>query len=984
MTGHWSRPDTAGEDLTWQPLVGRADAMRTLDRALDRCVRGSFQLIELVGEPGVGKTRLLTEVGAVARDKHMVALFGRASEFERDAPLGVVADAMDDHLEQLGRRLTGRLDERDHRLLAAVFAGLTAATQAERMEIGTLRYQLYRAVRTLLEVLAESGGLVLVLDDMHWAEESSIELLEHLLRHPPHARIVIAVAYRPDQAPSRLTAALALTGGGRGVRIEVEPLTREQTDEFLGPGVNRTHRNWLYQASGGNPFYLEALSKMVTDQVPAPRRAPWDAASPTDLLTESRIDGVPSTVRAALLTELNRLTPTAQLVARAAAVVGDEFSAPAVAAAAAISEDDTLKALDELIARDVVRQEANRFRFRHPLVRHAAYASTLAGWRVATHARAAEYLRSQGAQPPMLANHVLRSASFGDMASVAVLAEAAATVGSSAPATAARWLSAAVRLLPDTRATLPTRLDLLTFLCGAQAFSGQLREGRDTAREVLALLPQEDRARRATAARMCATTERMVGSPEAAKAVLLDEIRRLPDPHDGEAAPLYLRLAVENLGTGDNAEAIDVLDELATMPLNRSTEFAAAALRPMPAYSAGDVPAALRNLDEAARLMDAASTADIAPWLDVTTWLCWAEVMAGRLDTALARLDRTTEMARATGQNYVTPYLLAAKAFAFGRLGRLTEAMALAEEATDIARLVDSGETLTMALTSQCLVLSWAGDYHAALRAGTEAGQLCATSRVWWSVLARCARGLVLIYSRDLEAGRAAVEAACDGFETWARDETMMLICLEALAHAEAAPGSSRRNADLAERAERIRHPEHKVNVALADLVRAHTLSGDDPGRSARLALRAADVLATANLRLEEGRARLRAGLSLATAGQADAGLAQLATSRDLFAECGAKGLQAQAAAACRRLGQRVPSPQGRRPKLPFGLSSRELQVARLVIGGYTNAQIAERFSLSLRTVETHLSHVFAKLGIPSRGALGRVLGPYLDHHDGG
>lgn len=968
VTGRRNPSSTAPEDPTRQPLVGRRDPLRALGRALDRCARGSFQLVELLGEPGVGKTRLLGEVVAAAREKNMVALFGRASEFEQDAPLAAVADALDDHLEQLGERLADRLSEHDRALLGAVFAGLAGTTTPDQLEIGALRYRLYRAVRTLLELLAESGGLVLVLDDVHWADESSVELLDHLLRHPPRGRVVVAVAYRPSQASARLTAALRLANSGRGVRIEVGPLSQQETDEFLGPEVNRNRRNWLYEASGGNPFYLEALSKMGSDRVPVPREAPADT-----------MPEIPDTVRAALQLELTSLSSSSQLVARAAAVVGDEFEPAAIAAAAAIDEDETLKALDELVSRDVVRPEGSRFRFRHPLVRHAAYASALAGWRVATHARAAEYLRACGAQAPMLAHHVVRSASFGDLASVGVLAEAAASVEARAPATAAHWLRNALRLLPDIPSTAPTRLNLLMSLGAAQVFSGQLREGRDTAREVLALLPDHDHARRAAASRMCATTERMLGFPEAAKALLLAEIRKLPDRHAGEAAPLYLRLTVENIGTGDIDEAERLLTELATMPLNASTRFAAAALRPMTAYALGDILGALERLDVADGLMAAATTAEITPWLDVTTWMCWAELRAGRMDSGLARLERTIEIARSSGQNYVVPYLLAAKSFVLGRMGRLAEAIALSDEAADIARLVNSPETMAMALTSQSLVLGWAGDYHAALRAGTEAAGRLAPGRVWQSIMARCARSLVLIYSRDIDAGRAAVELACDEFETQARDETMLLILLEAMAHAEALRGKPEAAIALADRAERIRHPEHMVSRAMAGLIRAHALSGSAPATSAELALRAAAVFGYANLRLEEGRARLRAGLSLAAAGDRDSALAELTACADLFTRCEARGLLAQATSAQRKLGKRVPVPRGRRPELPFGLSPRELEVARLVIEGRTNAQIAERLSLSLRTVETHLSHVFSKLGIPSRGGLGRVLSPYLD-----
>jgi DNA-binding CsgD family transcriptional regulator/tetratricopeptide (TPR) repeat protein len=970
------RESTRGtaEDPGRGSLVGRADALRLVDKTLDRAGKGAFQLLELVGEPGVGKSRLLAEAVSTARGRAMLTLVGRASEFERDAPLAAIADALDDHLEMLSDRQLARLSEGERRLLGSVFAGIAADVPA----VAPDRYRLFRAVRGLLELLAESGGLVLVLDDVHWADESSVELLDHLLRHAPRGRMVVAVAYRPGQASPQLTAALGLAPPARRVRLDVSPLSEQETEELLGPEVSRTRRQWLYEASGGNPFYLEALSKMDDGRVPAQRHTAAEVLA-------SMTAEVPDTVRAALLMELTSLSDNGQLVAKAAAVVGDEFEPAAVAAAGEIAEAEALTALDELVARDVVRPDASRFRFRHPLVRHAAYASAKAGWRMGAHGRAAHFLRGKGAQPQMLAHHVVNSAPFGDLASVTELASAAQAVVSRAPATAAHWLGNALRLLPDNAATRPKRCDLLLALCNAQLSSGQLSAGRETAREALQLLPAEDLARRAIAARLCATMERMLGSREAAKTVLLAELRKLPDALVVEAAPLYLRLAVEYVGTGEAAECARMLAEMAKLEhLDPPTAFAKAALGVMPAYIAGDIPGAMDLLDEVDRLMSGLTVAEIAPWMDITAWLCWAELMVGRHAQAVTRLERVIEIARSTGQQFVLAYLLAAKAFALGRLGRLTEAVPIAEEACDIARLVDSGDAQTMALTAQSLVLAWSGEYPAALKAASESARNNSQpSKVYWSVLSGCARSLVLIYSRDLEAGRAAVLAACDEFESeGVRDETLMLICLEAIAHAEAIAGNPSAGLPLADRAEAIRHPNHEVNVAVANLIRAHALSGVDPAASAELSLRSAETLANLDYRLEEGRARLRAGQSLAAAGDRAAGLKQLAMAAELFAGAGARGLHAQSAEAQRRLGQRVPVPRaGRRQELPFGLSQREFEVARLVVEGRTNAQIADRLSLSLRTVETHLTRVFGKTGVPARGGLGRVLGPYLDQN---
>ncbi|MFD0535711.1 hypothetical protein ACFQY7_20180 [Actinomadura luteofluorescens] len=138
-------------------------------------------------------------------------------------------------------------------------------------------------------------------------------------------------------------------------------------------------------------------------------------------------------MRAALQLELSGLSPDALLIAQSAAVAADEFAPPLAAVAAEVSERVALAALDELVARDIVRPRAERFRFRHPLVRHAAYRSAAAGWRLAAHGRIAAYLTEIGAPAAFRARHLERSARVGDRAAVATLVEAARAFATQAP-----------------------------------------------------------------------------------------------------------------------------------------------------------------------------------------------------------------------------------------------------------------------------------------------------------------------------------------------------------------------------------------------------------------------------------------------------------------------------------------------------------------------------------------------------------------------
>ncbi len=208
-----------------------------------------------------------------------------------------------------------------------------------------------------------------------------------------------------------------------------------ETEELLGQAVSRTRCQVLHEASGGNPFYLEALARMGLS-------AQLSAGSSDD-------SELPPAVRTALRLELEGLSPTSQRVAQAAAVAADEFEPALAAIAAEVSEGAALAALNEMAARDIVRPaSAGRLRFRHPLVRRAAYDCAAPGWRLGAHARIAAHLAGVGAPAAARAHHVERSAQFGDRAGIATLVEAARDVAAQAPAAAAHWLEAALAIMP--------------------------------------------------------------------------------------------------------------------------------------------------------------------------------------------------------------------------------------------------------------------------------------------------------------------------------------------------------------------------------------------------------------------------------------------------------------------------------------------------------------------------------------------------------
>jgi DNA-binding CsgD family transcriptional regulator/tetratricopeptide (TPR) repeat protein len=970
MEGRASGPTGASPPAgshTTPPLVGRRDVLDQFTRLLNsigepasKRAAESTRLVGLAGEPGAGKTRLLQELVADAESRGMLPLAGRAAEFEQEMPFGAVVDALDDHLDTIAEP-SGPLGAQTASLLVAVFPALAASGSGETgsqepADTGLGRYGIYRAVRRLLEEVVPASGLVLILDDLHWADEATIELLDYLVRHPPRGPVLIVVAYRPAQASPRLAALMQAAQP-----IPVTPLNEAEVEEFLGPGVNRTRREALFAASGGNPFYLEALARMGSEPVSG-------AGGPGEL---------PPAIRAALRMELSGLPADALLVAQGAAVAADEFEPALAAVAAELPEDRTLDAISELVARDVVRPaSAGRFRFRHPLVRHAAYGSAAAGWQLAAHARIAACLAGVGAPATARAHHVERSGRFGDRAAIDTLVAATRAVAAQAPATAAHWLGAALNLLPEDAAD---RIELLLELARLQAVSGRLQEGRDTAREVLRLLPPADYARRAQAARFGALMERQLDRPHEARALLLDELRRIPGPQSAAALPLRIRLIAESLMRSDFRAAQAVLD---MMPENSpgwdpGIRLAVAALRPLPAYAAGRMGDAVRYVEAADRLLATAADEHLAEWPDAIAWLCWTETFLGRHGAARGHFDRAIGVARATGQSYIMSNLLAGRARSDVMLGRLQEAVTAAEDAAEAARLLGSGQQLGFALTQQCLARSWAGDDEDAVRLGAEAVDTGGGGE-WWGALARYARALALVNAGDLEQGEPALLDACDGFKAPRLDLGTLIFCCETLARVAALRGRSGEAAEWADRAEQSARPDAETTIGAARLARAHALVEADPMGAAAHALEAAGMFGAADLRIDTGRATMRAGTAYAAAGERGPAVKHLGAAATIFADCGARALHAKAVREQRRLGVRVSSRAAGRGSGPYGLTRREMEVAKLIVDGHTNQQIAERLYLSPRTVETHISHIFAKLGVSSRVAIVSALNRFL------
>jgi hypothetical protein len=361
-------------------------------------------------------------------------------------------------------------------------------------------------------------------------------LLGALLRRPPGTAVLIALAVRPRQTPEYLSAPLERAHReGVLTRIELGALTPAEARAFLGELVDPAEAAALYEESGGNPFYLQQLARALELTHGAA-----SAAAEVSLAI-----GVPSAVAAALTEELALLSEPARLALEGAAVAGDPFEPELAAAAAEMSEDATMGAVDALLHLDLIRQTdlPRRFRFRHPLVRRAVYETTRGGWRLQAHKRCAEALAARGAAAAARAHHVERSAREGDLAAVAVLREAGEAAARLAPESAARWFSAALRLLPHA-APAQDRIELLLARAWALAAVGRFTHSHQAVLEAAALVPGQPSALSTTVATACASVERFLGRYEHAHTRLVRALRVLPEPASVERVELLIELTL--------------------------------------------------------------------------------------------------------------------------------------------------------------------------------------------------------------------------------------------------------------------------------------------------------------------------------------------------------------------------------------------------------------------------------------------------------
>jgi DNA-binding CsgD family transcriptional regulator/tetratricopeptide (TPR) repeat protein len=961
--------------LLAEQLVGRADELGALDQALAELGRGASTTVQIVGEPGIGKTRLLAELAARAEAHGHLVLAGSASEFERDLPFSVFVDALDEYVHGLEPARLASLDDETRAELAQVLPSLPAAAVRHTAPFGQERYRAHRAVRTLLELLATSRPVILALDDLHWADTGSVELVGTLLHRPPAAPVALALAMRPRQVPERLSAALERAHrAGTVLVIELGALTLAEVEELVcDSGGDRASATVLYEESGGNPFYVEELVRFQKRAGGAPPSGP--AISPESV-------EVPSVVAAALTEELSLLSSSARAVLEGAAVAGDPFEPELAAAGAATSEESAIAALDELLQRDLLRPTdvPRRFRFRHPLVRRAVYDAAPGGWRLGAHQRCAELLATRGAAPALRAHHVERSAAQGDVAAVATLREAGDAAAHRTPASAAHWYAAALRLLSDNAPT-EERVELL--LARAQALSaiGAYGESHLAMLESIEMVPTGAVELHVRLTVACARIERLLGRHRQARDRLEQALAELPDPGSSLAVELMIGLAAADIYQMTREESLRWARravEAATHVGDPALNAAALAIHADSAVLAGAMDDARRSRDTASEIVAQLTDDTLATRLDVLVRLATAEFFLDRFEPAARHAERALAIGRATGQGDLHLAAYSILGFSLWMRGRLAHVSELLDDALEAARLNDNDHVLAWRLVDRSLAALAAGDLELALTTAEESWELTKDMGTHLASAAAAVTLAEVLYEmgepeRSVELIQGpndeVVKLTASSWDGRAREIlTRSLLATGRRAEAELAAAAASKRAD-----------EVGLPMTRAMAARAQAALALDDGRAEV----AAELLLTAVVALDEvgdlydaARTRVLAGRALVHAGENDRAAEELERAATAFEAFGAKRYRDEAEQELRKIGRTVYRRSARRAgDGALGeLTRRELEVARLVVERMTNPQIAVELFLSQKTVETHLRNIFRKVGVANRVELARAV----------
>jgi class 3 adenylate cyclase len=597
-------------------LVGREGQLFALEDALLAAHRGESRFIALGGEAGMGKTRLAKELTKRAERLDWEVLWGASSEAELPVPYLPLVEALGNYLSvQSGEQLAGVLGPA-RRELAQLFPQLGGEELAGPVgDPGQAKLRLFEAVVALLAVPAREHGLLLVVEDVHWADSSTRELLDHLARRLTKMRSLLLVTYRSDELDRRhplLPLLQTWRRSGAAELIALSPLERGEIGEMIAAilddeEIGDEFRDLMHDRTEGNPFVLEEMLKDAIDRGDVFRAdGGWQRRS----LEELRI---PETVRDTILLRFGRLDPAEAEILQAAAVLGRTFDYATLVAVAGVSKAAVHGALAVGVAQQLLEEVHDgraTYRWRHALTQEAVVDEIVLPLRQEIHSRAADALTRAEAGALEVTRHLLAAARF-DEAVPACVAAAEEAEGSLAFAGALELLDLALPHVQDP--LLRSRL-----LC---------RMGR-------ALW--------------------MDGKTSAAEQVLPQGVAGLEDAgEEFEAARYRLVLGRCHWEQSRPVEAHQEFDRARRALEHRgpSAELATAYMRLAGLYKFEFDPSALETMRKAVEVARAAGADFERVW--ATSWLAFTLFDEGHTAEAIRMLDESFEEARRRGYSFV-------------------------------------------------------------------------------------------------------------------------------------------------------------------------------------------------------------------------------------------------------------------------------------------------------------------------------------------
>lgn len=924
-------------------LFEREEELATIEGLLGATAEGTGGLLMIEGEAGAGKTSLLDAAAESAAGREMLALRARGGEYERDFPYGVVRQLFEPLLA--GKDARGELLSGSAALAAPVFE----AGAGQEGDPFSVQHGLY----WLAVDLAASMPLLLVVDDAQWADLASLRALAYIARRLEGLAACLLVAVRTGD-PGEPVKLLDEIRRESDRIVEPPPLSASAAaalvESEVGHAPTARFAETCCRATAGNPFLLAELMRAL-----APEEMDRDDEG-IDRLGELAAAGVSRSI----LTRLARLGEHSVGVARAVAVLEPNAELRLVAGLTGLSQDEAREGGERLIAARLLG-DASSLSFVHPLVRAAVLTEISRPARAAVHGRAARLLDEDGFETDTVAAHLLLAEPAGDEWVAGVLRGAAsAALARGAPDAAVRYLRRALREPPPKEDRLSVSREL-----GVALLRANDAEGLEILGTVRAAI--DDPALRAELAIELANSIGLRKGCEEAAALLEESLAELGD-RSGELGLLLRGWLLMQVVWGLERIPDALPSEGEELPTNTTAGRLVLQLAAvLTGLGLGSVERG-RELGEAIMADPAALMGDALQGLPPAGCLM-ALMFADRSDLIGDLADLSIEASRRRGvlPGVAGGYGLRAL-FRFCD-GNLRAAQADVEVALDLGRRFDFAPPLAIWSAVAVRTLVEGGDFAAAEALLTDlwAGRERLSGNPAACLL--CARGQLRYATGRYAEARHDFLAAGERVKWLSYPNPELYPWRQGLALCESALGNHGEARRLAgEAVEVARKADGQRGVGISLYVQGAVADGDE---QLGLLREATEVLAGTRARLQHAHALVELGSALRRANRRREAREPLREGLDLAHRCGAEPLEERARTELQAAGARP------RKALRSGvdaLTPSELRVAQMAAGGMTNREIAQSLTVTPKTVETHMRHVFQKLDVGRRTELAAAL----------